>query len=82
VSSTSQECRKTTSRIESRLQKGIERESAGSQLRSERLATEAANSLGTQRKGNVHCWKPLPSGTEKTMAENICLCVIVHCKVL
>jgi hypothetical protein len=30
-------------------------------VRSEKLVAEAGESSGTQGKGNVRCWKPLPS---------------------
>jgi hypothetical protein len=30
-------------------------------VRSEKLVSEAGKSSGTQRKGNVRLWKPLPS---------------------
>jgi hypothetical protein len=30
-------------------------------VRSEKLEAEAGDSSGTQRKGNVHLWQPLPS---------------------
>jgi hypothetical protein len=57
-----------------------ERESlqTGSQLRvavvrSEKLVAEARDSSGTQRKGNVRRWKPLPSIAVKTVAGNISL---------
>jgi hypothetical protein len=30
-------------------------------VRSEKLVAEPGGSKGTQRKGNVRCWKPLPS---------------------
>jgi hypothetical protein len=41
---------------------------------------KAGDSSGTQRKGNVHCWKTLPSNAVKTVTENTSLCVIVICK--
>jgi hypothetical protein len=40
---------------------------------------EAEDSSGTQRKGNVHCWKAQPGSTVK--AVNTSLCVIVICEV-
>jgi hypothetical protein len=61
-----------------------ERESTGRQtvescscekLRS--FVAEARDSLETQRKGNVCCWKLLPSSTVKNVTENISLYVIV-----
>jgi hypothetical protein len=45
-------------------------------VRSEKLVSEAGDSSGTQRKGNVCHWKPLPSS-----AVNTGLCVMVICKV-
>jgi hypothetical protein len=42
--------------------------------RNEKLVAKAGDSLGTQRKGNVHHQKPLPSSTAKTMIENASLC--------
>jgi hypothetical protein len=46
-------------------------------VRSEKLVAEARDSSGTQRKGNVHRWKPLPSSAVKTVTENTILCMIV-----
>jgi hypothetical protein len=43
---------------------------------------EAGDSLGTQRKGNICCWKPLPSCSVKIMTDITSLYVIVICKVL
>jgi hypothetical protein len=70
-----------------RVSKSRERESlqADSQLRvpdvrSEQLVAEAGYSSGTQRKGNVRRWKPLPSSAVKTVTENTSLCAIVICK--
>jgi hypothetical protein len=34
-----------------------------------------------RKQGNVHCWKPLPSSTVKTVTENTSLCMTVICKV-
>jgi hypothetical protein len=51
---------------------------ADSQLRL--AVAETGDSLGTQRKENVHCWKPLPSSAVKTVTENVSLFVIVICK--
>jgi hypothetical protein len=62
----------------------VERESAGSQLRScccENLVAETWDSSGTQRKRNVRRWKPLPSSALKTVTENTSLCVILIFKV-
>jgi hypothetical protein len=42
--------------------------------------TEAGDSSGTQRKENVHRWKPLPSNAVNTVTENTLLCAIVICK--
>jgi hypothetical protein len=50
-------------------------------VRCEKLVAEAGDSLGTQRKGNIHSWMPLPSSTVNTVTENRSLCVIVICKV-
>jgi multidrug resistance efflux pump len=50
-------------------------------VRTEKLVAEAGYSSGTQRKGNVHCWKPLPSNAVKTVTENTSLFVIVICDV-
>jgi hypothetical protein len=41
----------------------------------------AGDSSGTQRKGNVRRWKPLPSNAVKTVTEITSLCVIVICKI-
>jgi hypothetical protein len=46
-----------------------ERESAGRQS-VEKLVVEAGDSSGTQRKGNVLLWKPLPSSAVKIVTEN------------
>jgi hypothetical protein len=54
---------------------------AGRQLRSEKLVAEAGGSLGTQRKGNVCCWKLLPSSAVKTVTEDTSRSVIVIYKV-
>jgi hypothetical protein len=49
----------------------------------EKLIAEAGDSSGTQRKGNVRRWKPLPSnGSEDVTVENrererLCVCVCV-----
>jgi hypothetical protein len=51
---------------------------AGSQLRV--AAADAGDSLGTQRKGNTHHWKPLLSSAVKTVSKNTSLYVIVICK--
>jgi hypothetical protein len=45
------------------------------------LVAEARDSSGTQRKGNVKRWKPLPSNAVKTVPENTSLCVMVIYKV-
>jgi hypothetical protein len=47
--------------------------------RCEKLVTEAGESSGTQRKGNVRRWKPLPSnGSEDVNVDNsVCVCVCV-----
>jgi hypothetical protein len=50
-------------------------------VKSEKLVAEAGDSTGTQRKGNVRFWKPLPSNAVKTVTEKARLCVIVSCKV-
>jgi hypothetical protein len=44
-------------------------------VRSEKLVAEVGDSSGTQRKGNVLRWKPLPSNDNSTE-----VCVIVNCK--
>jgi hypothetical protein len=49
-------------------------------VRSEKPVTEAGDSLGTQRKGNLHCWKMLPNKAVKTLTEKTSLCVIVICR--
>jgi hypothetical protein len=49
------------------------RESAGSQLSV--AEPKAAGSSGTQRKGNVCRWKPLPNSVVKTVIENTSMCV-------
>jgi hypothetical protein len=42
----------------------------------EKLVAEASGSAGTQWKGNVRRWKPLPSnGSEDVIAEStVCVC--------
>jgi hypothetical protein len=40
-------------------------------------STEAGDSLGMQRKGNVRCWKPLPSNGIEAVTVDISLCVYV-----
>jgi hypothetical protein len=65
--------------------KSVERESVGRQLRvvvvrSEKMVAEAGDISGTQRKGDIHRWKPLPSSAVKTVTENTSLCVLVICK--
>jgi hypothetical protein len=45
------------------------------------VVPEAGDSSGTQKKGNVRRWKPLPSSTVKAVTENTSLYVIVICKV-
>jgi hypothetical protein len=42
----------------------------------EKLVAEAGDRLGTQRKGNVRRWKPLPSnGSEDvTVDTSLCMC--------
>jgi hypothetical protein len=59
-----------------------ERETVGreSVVRSEKPVAEAGDISGTQRKGNVLRWKPLPSSAVKTVTENTSLCVIMICK--
>jgi hypothetical protein len=55
----------------------------------EKLVAEAGDSVGTQRKGNVRHWKPLPSnGSEDVTVDTsvcvcvcVCVCVIVNCEV-
>jgi hypothetical protein len=42
----------------------------------DKLVSEAGDSSGTQRKGTIHYWKPLPSSAVKIIS----LCVIVICK--
>jgi uncharacterized protein (DUF3084 family) len=51
------------------------------EARSEKLIAKGGDSSGTQRKGNIRRWKPLPSSAVKTIIENTSLCVIVICKV-
>jgi hypothetical protein len=59
----------------------VERESADRQYvdscSCEKLVAKAGDISGTQRKGNVRRWKPLPSSSAKTMTEKAILCVIV-----
>jgi hypothetical protein len=50
-------------------------------VRGEKLVTEIGNSSGTQRKGNVCRWKPLPSRAVRNVTENTSLCVTVTLKV-
>jgi hypothetical protein len=57
------------------------REGLCNQMRIEKLVAEAMSISRTRKKGNVRCWKPLPSNAVNTMTENIILCVIVFCKV-
>jgi hypothetical protein len=47
----------------------------------EKLAAEAWNTLETQRKGNIHLWKPLPSNSSEYMTVDTSVFVIVKCKV-
>jgi hypothetical protein len=42
---------------------------------------KAGDISGTQRKGNVPCWKMLSSRAVKTVTENTTLFVVVICKV-
>jgi hypothetical protein len=49
-------------------------------VRREKLVAEGGESSGTQRKGDVHHWKMLPSSAIKAEAENTSLFVIVICK--
>jgi hypothetical protein len=62
----------------------VKKESTGRQpverCRCEKLVAEARDSLGKQSKGNVRCWKLLPSSTVKTVTENISPYVIVILK--
>lgn len=51
------------------------------QISSEKLAVEARDSSGTQRKRNHRRWKPLPNSELKTMTVNVYLCVIMICEV-
>jgi hypothetical protein len=52
------------------------------------LVAEAGDSSGTQMRGNVRRWKPLPSiGSEDVTVDTsvcvcVCVCVIVNCKML
>jgi hypothetical protein len=52
-----------------------------------KLVAEAGDSSGTQRKGNVCHWKPLPSsGSEDVTVDTgacayVCMCAKVNCKV-
>jgi hypothetical protein len=52
----------------------------------EKLVAEAGDSSGTQRKGSVLRWKPLPSnGSEDVTMDTsvcvcVCVCVLVNCK--
>jgi hypothetical protein len=49
----------------------------------EKVIAGAGDSLGTQRKGNIRCWKQLPSNGSKdvTVYTSVCVCVTVKCKV-
>jgi hypothetical protein len=42
---------------------------------------EAGDSLGTHRKGNVHCWKLLSSNGSEDVTVDIRVDVIMKCKV-
>jgi hypothetical protein len=50
-----------------------------------KLVAEAGDSSGTQRKGNVRRWKPLPRNGREYVTEDtcvcVCVCVIMNCKV-
>jgi hypothetical protein len=45
----------------------------------EKLLSEAGDSSGTQRKGNVRSWKPIPSNgsADVTVDTSVCVCVSV-----
>jgi hypothetical protein len=49
----------------------------------EKLAVEAVDSSGTQRKGNVRRWKPLPynDSEDVTVGTGVCVCKTMNCKV-
>jgi hypothetical protein len=47
----------------------------------EKLVAEAGDSSGTQRKGNVRRWKPLPSNGSEDVTVDTSVCVTVKCKV-
>jgi hypothetical protein len=42
---------------------------------SEELVAETGDSSGTQSKGNVRCWKPLPSNSTEDVTMGIGVCV-------
>jgi hypothetical protein len=42
------------------------------------LVSEAGGSAGTQKKGNIRCWKPLPTNGSKEMTVDT-MRVIVNC---
>jgi hypothetical protein len=58
-----------------------ERESLQAESQFRVAETEGGDSSGTQRKGNVHRWKPLPSSAVKTVTDNTSLCVILISKI-
>jgi hypothetical protein len=39
---------------------------------------EAGDSSGTQRKGKVHCWKPLPSNDNEDVTVDTSVCACAH----
>jgi hypothetical protein len=59
----------------------VESESLQSVSQLRVAVAEVEDSSRTQRKRNVHCWKPLPSSTVKTVTETTGRCVIVISKV-
>jgi hypothetical protein len=44
------------------------------------VVTEAGDISGTQRKGNVRRWKPLPSNDSEDVTVDTTVCVMVKCK--
>lgn len=46
-----------------------------------KLVNEARNSSGTQGKGNIGLWKPLPSNGSDDVSVDTSLCVTVNCNV-
>jgi hypothetical protein len=47
----------------------------------EKLVAEAVDRSGTQRRGNVRRWKPLPSNWSEGVTVDTSVCATVNCKV-